>query len=428
MANKEHLSILNSGKKAWNKWRDWHPEIEPDFSRAAFSNANLRGLNLQNADLRYANLSGADCHGTFRDSESFQGIGWATDLRYSNLHGATLVSANLLGARLRGANLTRANLANANLQKVVLREADLEGANLSGANIKGVYLRGTNGLTQSQVESAIGDQTTKLPRHLTMPKNWLAAEPSPPKLTDRPGLPGTHANLAWKSGKIRITPRDRTNEPVSPRYRDQLLETQENLSEDLTNAIQHSNADQNITRVLRGYSRETKRGSEDINIILLQSYIRILQNLLTKNSDALGDINLSELNTFFHNHNILGKCYPELKEFLDASATSAVAPDERARAELLKLPDILAEPPGPEVIEERLAEMAAAEAEEPDVILTHEPDVEHPNKSKWYGLAVLAARIYQLLKIAPLIETGLKAIETLVNRLKPIWEWLQSLP
>ena len=84
---------------------------------------------------------------------------------------------------------------------------------------------------------------------------------------------------------------------------------------------------------------------------------------------------------------------------MDASTTSAVAPDEGVRAELLKLPDILAESPGPEIIEERLAEMASAEAEEPEVFSTYGPDGEHPNKSKWYGLAALASRIYELLNV-----------------------------
>ena len=427
MANDEHLAILNTGKKAWNDWRKWRPEAQPDLSRAAFSNANMRGLNLQNADLSYADFSGADFHGTFRENESFQGIGWATDLRHSNLRGAILVSANLRGARLRGAILVRANLTNANLQKVVLRETDLTDANLNGANIEGVYLRDTVGLTQSQIEFSVGNQKTKLPSHITMPKSWFTTEIPLPESTDRSGLPAAHVRLAWKSGKIRIRPRDRTDESVSPAYRDQLLETQENLSGDLTNAIQNSNADQNISRILKGYNRETTRSAEDVNIILLQSYVHTLLNYIKQNSDALGDMILSELNTLTHNHNILGRCYPELQDFLDASVAGDVAPDAGIRAELLKLPEILAEPPGPEVIEERLAELAFAEAEEPEVISTHEPDGEHQNKSKWYGLAALASRIYELLKIAPLIETGLKAIETLMNRLKPILDWLQSL-
>jgi hypothetical protein len=84
--------------------------------------------------------------------------------------------------------LTRANLKKANLSKADLRKADLVGANLVGANLVGADLRGAvleqanlreadlvkaRGLTQVQIEWAIGDkETTKLPESLHPPELW----------------------------------------------------------------------------------------------------------------------------------------------------------------------------------------------------------------------------------------------------------------
>ena len=34
MPNEEHPKILQEGIAAWNKWRDEHPEIQPDLTEA----------------------------------------------------------------------------------------------------------------------------------------------------------------------------------------------------------------------------------------------------------------------------------------------------------------------------------------------------------------------------------------------------------
>lgn len=88
------------------------------------------------------------------------------DLRSTDLRGGNLFDIHLEGAYLQGANLEGANL-----QGAELRGADLHGANLSVAV----------GLTQPQIEEAIGDVTTKLPEGLEMPKSWAKGE------NERPG-------------------------------------------------------------------------------------------------------------------------------------------------------------------------------------------------------------------------------------------------
>jgi uncharacterized protein YjbI with pentapeptide repeats len=74
------------------------------------------------------------------------------DLRRANLRGAYLIAADLRGADLRQADLIGADL----------RDADLRGADLTGALF----------LTQSQVNAARGDRTTKLPAAVDRPAHW----------------------------------------------------------------------------------------------------------------------------------------------------------------------------------------------------------------------------------------------------------------
>jgi uncharacterized protein YjbI with pentapeptide repeats len=87
--------------------------------------------------------------------------------------GADLIGANLKGAELRGANLRGAYLIAADLRDADLRETDLIGADFRNADIRGANLLGSIFLTQAQVNSANGDEHTKLPSSLTRPKHWL---------------------------------------------------------------------------------------------------------------------------------------------------------------------------------------------------------------------------------------------------------------
>jgi len=85
----------------------------------------------------------------------------------ANLKGANLHGANLKGADLRGAALREANLKEANLQKALFAGANLQGANLEKAN-----LQEATALTQEQLEHASGDENTKMPEGLKVPKSW----------------------------------------------------------------------------------------------------------------------------------------------------------------------------------------------------------------------------------------------------------------
>jgi len=126
MANQEHLDLLKQGAKVWNQWREKHPDIQPDLSRADLTNTHLAGANLRKANL------------------------YCTGLNWANLKEANLIGADLNGVDLNGANLTRANLAEAfinysylmraNLSKASLHRATLRETDLSEANFTGAYL------------------------------------------------------------------------------------------------------------------------------------------------------------------------------------------------------------------------------------------------------------------------------------------------
>lgn len=87
---------------------------------------------------------------------------------------ATPVGADLRGADLAAANLRGAMLVGADLRGADLRRADLTGADLRGADLRGADLGTALFVTQSQVDSAVGDGQTRLPAHLTRPAHWSA--------------------------------------------------------------------------------------------------------------------------------------------------------------------------------------------------------------------------------------------------------------
>jgi hypothetical protein len=124
---------------------------------------NEQRLDLHGTDLHGANLRGAHLRGT--------------NLLDANLMGADLEGADLEGADLEAADLTDVQLKGAQLWGAHLEDADLAGVNLTGVNLfytdlVGAHLRGTQGLTQAQINSARGNDKTDLPAGIVMPEAW----------------------------------------------------------------------------------------------------------------------------------------------------------------------------------------------------------------------------------------------------------------
>jgi hypothetical protein len=162
-----------------------------NLRKADLSKQDLRFVNLQAADLSEANLEGARLDGAnLLSADLLSADLHRADLSGAYLHGANLSGANLTGARLARANLSGANLFGANLSGAYLSGADLTGANLSGANLSGadlvtpeqVDISRSSSLPflppmetivgQGQVDSADGDEHTKLPPGIVMPNAW----------------------------------------------------------------------------------------------------------------------------------------------------------------------------------------------------------------------------------------------------------------
>jgi uncharacterized protein YjbI with pentapeptide repeats len=119
--------------------------------QGAFSGLEARGLNLSGARLRQADLSLAVMNRTrfsnadLRDVEAYGGV-----FSGSRFSGADLTNANFVGAHLDGAAFS--------------------GANLTGVNFSGASLRGATGLTQGRLDQACGDEATRLPDGLSIPR------------------------------------------------------------------------------------------------------------------------------------------------------------------------------------------------------------------------------------------------------------------
>jgi hypothetical protein len=87
--------------------------------------------------------------------------------RGADLVGAKLRKADLSRVNLRGAYLIAADLAGADLRK-----ADLIGADLRDSDLRGADLTDALFVTQSQVNAAQGDSSTRIPSSLLRPAHW----------------------------------------------------------------------------------------------------------------------------------------------------------------------------------------------------------------------------------------------------------------
>ena len=142
---------------------------------------DLQGTNLRRSSaLSEAHLAGAYFMGANLSNVVLNG---------ANLSGADLSEADLSRANLKGADLSNAILAEADLSEADLSEADIGGADLSGANLRKAHfseetilwdadIRGADfsetdpRTMRRHLESARGDETTRLPPGLKPDELW----------------------------------------------------------------------------------------------------------------------------------------------------------------------------------------------------------------------------------------------------------------
>jgi uncharacterized protein YjbI with pentapeptide repeats len=116
-----------------------------------FSGLEARGLNLSGARLRQANLSLSVMNRT----------------RFSN---ADLRDVEAYGGVFSGSSFAGANLTNASFVGAYLDGANFSGATLDGTNFAGASLERAAGLGQGRLNQACGDEATRLPPGLSIPR------------------------------------------------------------------------------------------------------------------------------------------------------------------------------------------------------------------------------------------------------------------
>jgi uncharacterized protein YjbI with pentapeptide repeats len=168
---------------------------DADLTKADLGNAYLTGADLTDADLTEALLIGAHLsRAHFIDADLIGALLIGADLSGTDLNVADLSGADLIAAHLIRANLTAADLSGAHITRADLTAADLTAADLTAADLTGAYLSLTDlsgahltradlsgadlsrayRVSQSQLNAARGDLTTKLPEGggLTRPVSW----------------------------------------------------------------------------------------------------------------------------------------------------------------------------------------------------------------------------------------------------------------
>lgn len=144
--------------------------------RAALDKADLHGRSLHKANLASAGLREVD----LSDADLSYAVFTSADLRRADLSGADLTGANLSVSNLRGASLRLAKLSEASLRgadlagacltDAALAATDFAGANLLDADIRRSDLTWAVGLTQSQVNKARADSSTRMPLGIRPPE------------------------------------------------------------------------------------------------------------------------------------------------------------------------------------------------------------------------------------------------------------------
>ena len=118
--------------------------FQAELSYAQIRNVSFAGSRLRQSDLTLATMDGVSFNRT------------------------NLSIANLYGGRFTGASFKNADLSRAILVGGSFDSANFEGATLTDANLSGAEMSKSRGLTQTQLNTACGDQYTELPTGLSV--------------------------------------------------------------------------------------------------------------------------------------------------------------------------------------------------------------------------------------------------------------------
>lgn len=135
-----------------------------------------------------ANLSGAELFGVTLANVNARGA----DFRNAEVTASNLSNGNFAGADFRGAELNGARLTGGSFSR-----ADFTGASLQRTDIRGTDLSLSRGLTQSQINEACSDSSTRLPSGLTG-RNCRNLSRVQPPAAPQPPAPPTRVVVAGR--------------------------------------------------------------------------------------------------------------------------------------------------------------------------------------------------------------------------------------
>lgn len=140
-------------------------QSQADIAKAK-SGQSCTECNLFQAEFNYVSLKNVSFQGSrLRQSQMVVATMDGVDFSKTNLS-----VANLSASRFEGANFAGADLTDSSLVGSWFGNANFAGATLTGANLSGATMTEANGLTQSQLDKACGDGTTRLPGELFVPQ------------------------------------------------------------------------------------------------------------------------------------------------------------------------------------------------------------------------------------------------------------------
>lgn len=159
------------------------------------TDANLSGSLFNNSNLSGGSLDGSNLSGAiFRSALMYRIKGDNVTMPRAVLEDATLTEAHLSNSKFSDANLSGADLSRAKFSETDFNGANFQNANLTGAefqasqfnnaqfngtilvdaalqdsNFSGANLSKAQGLKQTQLDTACGDEKTRLPVGLSLP-------------------------------------------------------------------------------------------------------------------------------------------------------------------------------------------------------------------------------------------------------------------
>lgn len=298
---------------------------------SSFVDCSMRRSNIQNLDrkrgflLNRTRFINCDLEGS-----SLQSL----DLRRSQFQNCNLKGVNFEKSNLESLNLDNANLSNANLKDVNFFRASLRNVNLTDATLNGADFTSSRYLSQEVIETAYGDQNTKLIGRLRYPNHWNK-DASPVTIYPRPQIPAP-VHFHETEDKVDVSPPSQPAKEYDPRYKNSVFESFKSLTQDFAQDIQHCNISYQIRSRTEKFASAIEIELEQLEIILISNKFRSLLRLLKSEFDSLSAPLQFDLAQLENNFSVLEDMFPEARLYKKNSKSTHI-PEGGIPSELQKI-------------------------------------------------------------------------------------------